>query len=77
MIPTIEHNNELTPSASFISQVYEKYALIEAALGGHLWCVSVVGASWIAVINMNMGSTAKDFFGMTWKSSLSSNAQIV
>ena len=61
MIPTIEHNNEFTPSASFISPVYEKYALIEAALGGHLWCVSVVGASWVAVVDMNLGSTAKDF----------------
>ena len=77
MIPTIEHNNEFTPSAPFTSQVYEKYALIEAALGGHLWCVSVVGASWIAVVNMFLGSTAKGFFGSTWKSSLSSNAHLV
>ena len=62
MIPTIEHNNEFTPSAPFIWQVYEKYVLIEAALGGHLWCVRVLGASWIAVVNMKLGSTAKDFF---------------
>ena len=45
MIPTIQHNNEFTPSASFVPQIYEKYALIEAAFGGHLLCVSVVGAS--------------------------------
>ena len=36
MIPTIEYNDEFTPSPPFISQVYENYALIEAALGGHL-----------------------------------------
>ena len=77
MIPTIEHNNEFTPSAPFISQVYEKYALIAAAFGGHLCCVSAVGASWIAVVNMFLGSTAKGFLGMTWKSSLSSNAHLV
>lgn len=76
MIPTIEYNNEFTPSASFIPQVHEKYALIEGALRGHLWCVSVVRASWVAVVNMKLGSTAKNFLGMTWKSSLSSNALV-
>ena len=34
MIPSIEHNDEFTPSPPFLSQDYEKYALIEAALGG-------------------------------------------